>query len=136
MWQYPFAYFLTNNINADIQAQIIRESIQCLPESYLYVHAVIFDGTSKPLTTADRLGCKISSNFDGSCKHPCREEGNVYILLDVCHMIKLARHALADIGIITNLHNDTIKWEYIVHLHQVQAKDIFTFRTQVESTPQ
>ena len=46
-WQYPLAYFLTNSTNADIQAQIIRESIQFLTESSLDVHAVIFDGTSK-----------------------------------------------------------------------------------------
>ena len=39
-------------------------------------------------------------------------------------MIKLARNTLADIGIITDLHNDTIKWYYIVKLHQVQAKYI------------
>ena len=123
-WQYPIAYFLTNSINADIQAQIIWESIQFLTESYLDVHAVIFDGTSKNLTTADRLGCKISSKFDGSFKHPCREEGDIYIILDACHMIKLARNALADIGIIKDLHNDTIKWDYIVKLHQVQAKYI------------
>ena len=131
-WQYPIAYFLTNSINADIQAQIIRESIQFLTESYLDVHAVIFDGTSKTLTTADRLGCKISSKFHGSFKHPCREEGNVYIILDACHMIKLARNALADIGIIKDLHNDTIKWDYIVKLHQVQAKDILHLGNKVK----
>ena len=49
---------LTNNINADIQAQIIWESIQFLTESYLDVHAVIFDGTSKNLTTADSWSAK------------------------------------------------------------------------------
>ena len=124
-WRYHIAYFLTSNTNADIQAQIIWESIQFLAESYLEVHAVIFDGTSKNLTTAaDRLGCKISSNSDGCFKQPCREERNIYIILDACHMIKLARNALADIGIFKDSNNDTIKWDFIVKLHQVQAKDV------------
>ena len=48
---------LTTSINADIHAQIIRESVQLLTESSLEVHAVVFDGTSKNLNTADRLGC-------------------------------------------------------------------------------
>ena len=123
-WQYPIAYFLTTSINADIQAQIIRESVQFLTESSLEVHAVVFDGTSKNLTTADRLGCKISSNFDGCFKHPCREGRKIYIILDACHMIKLARNALADIGIIKDSCNGIIKWDFIVKLHQIQAKDI------------
>jgi len=85
---------------------------------------VVFDGTSNNLTTADRLGCKIRSNFDGCFKHPCREERKIYISLDACHMIKLARNALADIGIIKDLNNGTIKWDFIVKLHQIQAKYI------------
>jgi len=90
------AYFLTTSINADIQTQIIQESVQFLKESSIEVHVEVFDGISRILTTADRLGCKISSNCDGCFKHPCREARKIYIILDVCHMIKLARNALAD----------------------------------------
>ena len=70
-WQCLITYFLTTSINAGIQGQIIHESVQFLAESSLEVHAVVFDGTSKNLTTADRLGCKISSDFDDCFKHPC-----------------------------------------------------------------
>ena len=104
-WHYPIAYSLTNSTNTDIQAQIIRELINFLTESHLDVHAVIFDGTSKNLTTAEKLGCKISSNFDGSCAHPCREGKHVFTILDACHMIKLAKIAFADKFFITQVTN-------------------------------
>jgi len=85
---------------------------------------VVFGGTSRSQATADRLGCKIISNFDGCFKHHCREGRKIYIILDACHIIKLARNALADIGIIKDLNNGTVKWDFIVKLHQIQAKDI------------
>ena len=91
--------------------------VQFLTESSLEVHAVVFDGTLKSLTTADRLGCKISSNFEGCFKHPCREGRKIYIILDACHMIKLARNALAEI--IKDSYNGIIKWDFIVQLHQI-----------------
>ena len=110
--------------NAFIQAQIIWETKQVLTESCLEDHGVIFDGTSTNLPTAHRLGCKINPSFDGCFKHPCREGRSVFIILHACHMIKLARNALADIGIFKDATNDTIKWDFIVKLHQVQAKDV------------
>ena len=39
-------------------------------------------------------------------------------------MTKLARTVLADIGIIKDSYNGIIKWDFIVKLHQIQAKDI------------
>ena len=93
---------------------------------------MVFDGTSKNLTTADRLGCKISSNFDGCSKHPCREGRKIYIILHACHMIRIAINALVDIGIIKDSNNGIIKWDFIVKLHQIQAKDIFHLRNRLK----
>ena len=123
-WQNPMAYFLTNNTNAEIQAQIIRESINFLTESIFNVHAVIFDGTAKNMTTAERLGCKINTHFDGSFRHPCRDDEKIHVILDACHMIKLARNALADRGIIYDSNKQPIKWDFIVKLHQAQMNDV------------
>ena len=78
-----------------MQAQVIKESINLLTDEGLDVHAVTFDGCSKNLAPARRLACKIDS-FDGSFPHPTQPGKILYVILDVCHMLKLARNALGD----------------------------------------
>ena len=85
-WQNPIAHFLTNNTNAEMQAHIITESINFLTESIFNVHAEIFFGTAKNMTTAERLACKINTHFDGSFRHPCRDDEKIYVILDACHI--------------------------------------------------
>ena len=78
---YPITYFLVNHMDFKMQAQIIKESINLLTDAGLDVHAVTFDGCSKNLATARRLGCKIDS-FDGSFQHPTRPGKTLYVMLD------------------------------------------------------
>ena len=63
-WQYPIAYFLTATTDSDIQVQIVTTSINFLTEHGFNCHALVFDGTSKNLATATKLGCKLFGNFD------------------------------------------------------------------------
>ena len=71
-----------------MQAQVIKESINLLTDAALDVHAVTFHDCSKNLATARRLGCKIDS-FDGCFPHPTRPAKILYVILDICHMLKL-----------------------------------------------
>ena len=102
-WSYPIAYFLVNHMDSKIQAQIIKESINLLTEASLDVHAV---------------------TFDGSFKHPTRPDRTLYVILDICHMIKLARNALGDKEIFYTDGGETISWYYIKELFNVQQSDI------------
>ena len=81
-WSYSIAYFLVNHMDSKMQAQIIKESINLLTDAGLEVHTVTFDGCSKNLATARRLGCKIDS-FDGSFKHPTRPDKTLYVISDM-----------------------------------------------------
>ena len=94
-WSYPIAYFLVNHMDSKMQDQIIKDSINLLTDASLQVHAINFDGCSKNLATARRLGCKIDS-FDGSFPPPTRSDRTLYVIFDICHMLKLARNALVD----------------------------------------
>ena len=122
-WSYPIAYFLVNHMDSKMQAQIIKESINLLTDAGLEVHAVTFDGCSKNLATARRLGCKIDS-VDGSFKHPTRPDKTLYVILYICHMLKLARNALGDKEIFYTDGGETISWYYIKELFNVQQSDI------------
>ncbi len=122
-WFHPIAYFLVDRVNGKMQAELIKEAINLLTEAALDVQAVVFDGCAKNLTTARCLGCNIDK-FDGSFNHPSRPNKTVYVILDVCHMLKLARNSLGDKKV---FHTDTgakICWNYITELYNVQKSDV------------
>ena len=88
-------YFLTHKLNSDLLCQLIKESIKMLREVGAHVHAVIFDGASKNMGMAEKLGCNIE-NLDGFFPHPCHHDRRVHVIFDICHMIKLARNTFSD----------------------------------------
>ncbi len=51
--------------------------------------------------------------------HPTTGE-EVFIVLDPCHMLKLARNALAHLGTIVDGEGNTIRWQYIEELQKLQ----------------
>lgn len=94
-WQMSIAYFLTSKTNSEIQAQLIKKAIILLFHENIIVKSVTFDGPTKNVATARKLGCNIN-DLQGSFIHPCRPDLKVYVILDICHMLKLARTALGD----------------------------------------
>ena len=69
------------------------------------------------------MGCNIK-DLDGSFDHPAVTGGKIYVILDICHMLKLARNAFADMHIFVTPGGEKISWEYIRELHRAQQKDI------------
>ncbi len=122
-WFVPIAYFLTHSLNGDILKQIIIEAIKKLTEIGADVHGIVFDGAPKNFGMADKLGCNIK-NLNGSFDHPAKPGHKIYVIMDICHMLKLARNAFADMQIFCNSMNERISWEYILALHKAQQKDI------------
>ena len=131
-WSHPIAYFLVNGLTSKTQTQIIKESINLLTDAGLDVHAVIFDGCSKNLATARGLGCNINA-FDGSFPHPSRPNKLLYVILDVCHMLKLARNALGDKGIFYVNGQPSIFWQLITELYNTQKDDVLHLGNKLKS---
>lgn len=115
-WQRPIAYFLTDKINSQIQAQIIKKAIILLYNENIIVKSLTFDGPTKNVATARKLGCNID-DLEGSFPHPCRPDLKVYVVLDIFHMLKLARNALGDMKSFVTPTWDKISWEYIKALY-------------------
>ncbi len=51
--------------------------------------------------------------------HPTTGE-EVFIILDPCHMLKLARNALAHLGTIVDAEGNAIRWQHIEELQKLQ----------------
>ncbi|CAB3977737.1 THAP domain-containing 9 [Paramuricea clavata] len=125
-WFHPFAYFLVDRVNAKMQAQIIKEGINLLTDAGL-------DGCAKNIATARCLGCNIDK-FDGSFKHPSRPNKTLYVILDVCHMLKLARNSLGDMKVFFTESGDMISWQYITALYNVQQGDVLHLGNKLKAT--
>ena len=131
-WQKPIAYFLTNKTNSQIQAQIIKKAIILLYNENIIVKSLTFDGPTKNVATARKLGCNID-NLEGSFPHPCRPDLKVYIVLDICHMLKLARNALGDMKYFVTPTGETISWAYIKALYDIQQQDILHIANKLKT---
>ena len=94
-----------------------------LSEVGCFVHAVVFDGAPKNIGMAEKLGCNIKK-LEGSFPHPCQIGKKIYVMFDVCHMLKLARNAFSDIKIFCTPTGERISWEYVLALYRAQQKDI------------
>ena len=70
------------------------------------------------------LGAMISpNNMQSYFANPSDKEIEVYLLLDVCHMLKLIRNILAS-QTIYNGNGQQIKWSYIETLHKIQQDSL------------
>lgn len=91
----PVAYFLTNKADAYLQTQIIMACLRSLYEVGITVRSVTSDGTNVNISTYNNLGCNIEyDELKPYFAHPSDPSVRVYCILDVCHMLKLARIVL------------------------------------------
>ena len=56
-------------------------------------------------------------------------QGKIYVILDICHMLKLARNAFGDIKVSCLPNGNIISWEYVLALHRIQKKDVLHLGT-------
>ena len=88
------------------------------------VIAVVFDDCPANITTAKHLGCKLKvDEIQPWFQHPKLPSSKVYVILDVCHMIKLLRNLLGDYKVLhtdNNGNHERIEWQYLEQLCSLQ----------------
>ena len=121
-WKCPIAYFLADKMSAKDQAKLVSTSLEKAAKAGLKVWSVTADGTAVNLRTFELLRCNFDGSYDKmttSIIHPTTGE-NVFIILDPCHMLKLARNALAHLGTIVDGDGNLIRWQHIEELQKLQ----------------
>ena len=81
------------------------------------------------------LGCKFTNSFETMVtkfKHPTMDY-YVYCTLDACHMIKLARNALGDLGCFKTADGKLIEWQFIKNLIESQIEERFNTANKLNS---
>ena len=104
-------------------------------EAGLRVWSVTTDGTSVNISMFRELGCNFTTSFNSMVtkfKHPTANY-YVYAILDPCHMLKLARNALAHLNFFVDNENNIIKWNLFSSLNRIQESEGFTFANKFSS---
>ena len=136
-FKHPVVYVLQDKCSAAVQTQLMKDCIGLLYQEGLNVVAVVFDGCYTNQSTARMLGCKMQvSDMKTWFAHPQVPSSRIYVIFDVCHLMKLMRNLLGDYKVIC--HQDTsgqlheIRWQYIENLNSLQEDIGFTFANKLK----
>ena len=124
-WKIAVGYFFIESLSGRDRANIINEALIRLHENNTQITSVTCDGPTAHITMLKELGC----NFDDPLRmktwfqHPADEDLRIYVLLDVCYMLKLLRNCLAAKGQFYNEKHEIVNWRYIEKLVQIQEEE-------------
>ena len=89
-WKVPCGYFLINGMTGDERANIINQCLLKLHDVGVSVVSVTCDGPSCNFSMMKALGLTLEpQNMKSWFLHPADPQLRVYVILDVCHMLKL-----------------------------------------------
>lgn len=118
----PIAYYAINSLDHYEKRDLIVKIITELHAIEIKVVNLTFDGLPSNRSACELLGASFDPrNIVPYIIHPV-DRSCVYILLDSCHMLKLVRNALGDLGSIKDPECGSILWSYF--------NDLETFRTE------
>jgi hypothetical protein len=114
-WKVPCGYFFVDGLSGVERANLVKVSIQRLHDVGVKVSALICDGPSCHFSMLSALGAILkASNMVPYFPHPQDKKEKIFVLLDVCHMLKLVRNTLAEGGILYDKDGGKIEWQYLV----------------------
>ena len=123
-WKIPVGYFLISGLSGAERANLVKQCLMKLHDVGVRVVSLTCDGPSFHLSMMKELGASLDpANLNPSFVHPSDETLLVFIIFDVCHMLKLVRNVLGDWGVIVDELGQHIKWQYFVELQQLQEKE-------------
>ena len=114
-WKAPCGYFFVNGLSGEERANLVKVCIERLSDVGVKVISLTCDGPSCHFSMLSTLGASLHpSKMIPYFPHPQNKDEKIWVLLDVCHMLKLVRNTLAEKGIILDKNNGKILWQYLV----------------------
>ena len=120
-------------MSSNSQAQLVRLALEKAAKVGLRVWSITTDGTAVNISMFRELGCNFTTSFETMItkfKHPT-EDYYVFAILDPCHMLKLARNALAHLDSFIDEENRVIEWKYFKSLNTIQESEGFTLANKL-----
>lgn len=131
--QYPVGYFLVDKVGSKVQGELVKTLLTLTAEKGIRIRNITCDGAAANQAMLTALGCSLDpTNPKPYFQHPTMAH-NVYGTLDICHMIKLARNALAEYGAFHCSDSQRICWQYFSNLSSLQDSIGLHFGTKITS---
>lgn len=124
-FKLPFGYFFINKISGTEKANIVKEALRQLAVcENCKILSLTCDGPQVNFKMMYELGCSITdpNEIKNYFIHPVTDE-RVYVIFDICHMLKLVRNNWANSKIFIDPQGNELKWEYIELLHKIQSNE-------------
>lgn len=123
-WKLPVAYYFTHSMTGGELASLTRHVIEQIYDTGVVVMSLTFDGPRNNITMAEELGGQLwnYSQLKSKFIHPLTKQ-EVFLFLDVPHMIKLVRNVLGTKEVLFDQNKKEIKWQYIVELEKLQTNE-------------
>lgn len=96
-WKAQIAYYLTNAVSPETLKVLVAHALEELHARGLRVVCMTMDGHALNVSMCFQLGCELKGNPHKPRKtfFPHPETGErVFVMMDACHMLKLARNML------------------------------------------
>ena len=111
-------------MNGQERANLVNICLKKLHEAGVDVVSLTCDGPPCNFSMISSLGASLDmDNFQTHFNHPLALNKKVYVLLDICHMIKLVRNTLGKGLILIDKDGGKISWQYIVELEKIQRQE-------------
>jgi len=124
-WKAPIAYFLTRVLSPETQKILVLHALEALQDCGIKVICITMDGHATNISMCTQLGCVLTMKNNQPLKtyfsHPITGE-KIFIIMDACHMLKLARNMLQTYSPIRSPAG-LICWSHIKNLNDMQVKD-------------
>ncbi|KAI9551309.1 hypothetical protein GHT06_002510 [Daphnia sinensis] len=152
-WKTPVAYYFTNHVDSKRLAELTTEILVECANFGVTVTYLVFDGLPTNIQMTTHLGANLklpdvlttattwrrnsrvttkndlTKPFNPYFKHPSTNEP-VYVMLDACHMLELARGLLAMLqGVLLPGFRIPAKWNYIKELFEFQKNWISSWKS-------
>jgi len=94
-WKLPIAYFLIGHLSAEDKESLVTSALKKLHDLKVQVVSLTCDAPPVNISTLKKLGASFDlSAIKCSFPHPSDHSKSVAVIMDACHMLKLARNTL------------------------------------------
>jgi hypothetical protein len=116
-WKMPIGYFLVAGLNGTERNNLLKQCLILMGDTGAKVHSITFDGAYSNGKMCSNFGASFDKNDELSFifENPYNNEP-IYIFYDACHMIKLIRNTLGDMGCLFQ-EGEKISWDHIKMLY-------------------
>ena len=120
-WEIPCGYFFVDGLSGIERANLVKICFEKLHDVGVNVLSLKCDGPSCHFSMLTELGANLQPlNLKQYFLPPLDPKRRIYILLDVCHMLKLVRNTFGDGGILIKSEGNTIYRQFLVNLQRLQ----------------